>query len=97
MASLAAITGKPTAATAQLVAEGRESAARLYALLSRCHQLLVGSSALHGPVGLAEQILLCFDRALAKLHGVDDVAGAEDDDAAGSGRKRKPGRGLAGA
>ncbi|XP_052154570.1 transcription factor WRKY45-1-like [Oryza glaberrima] len=91
MLSLAAIAGKPTTASAQLVAEGRESAARLYALL-------VGSSALHGPLDLAEQILLCFDRALAKLHGVD-VAGAENDDAAGSGnvRKRKPGRGSAAA
>uniref|UniRef100_A0A0E0A0P6 WRKY domain-containing protein n=1 Tax=Oryza glumipatula TaxID=40148 RepID=A0A0E0A0P6_9ORYZ len=89
MVSLAAIADrKPTAASAQLVAEGRESAARLYALL-------VGSSALHGPVGLTEQILLCFDRALAKLHGVNLAGAEDDDDAAGNGnsRKRKSGRG----
>uniref|UniRef100_A0A0D9WHQ8 WRKY domain-containing protein n=1 Tax=Leersia perrieri TaxID=77586 RepID=A0A0D9WHQ8_9ORYZ len=80
----------------RFVAEGRDSAARLYALLGQCHQLLAGSSTLHGPVGLAEQIFHCFDRALAKLHG---VAGAEEDNvaSASSGRKRKPEHGSVAA
>ncbi|KAF0927816.1 hypothetical protein E2562_036236 [Oryza meyeriana var. granulata] len=91
--ALAATAGDSNALPAQLVAEGRKTAARLHDLLIGCLQLTAGSPTLYGPVGLAEQILFCFDRTLAKLHG---VAGTEDD-FAGSGRKRKPERGSAGA
>uniref|UniRef100_A0A0E0L3U8 WRKY domain-containing protein n=1 Tax=Oryza punctata TaxID=4537 RepID=A0A0E0L3U8_ORYPU len=92
--ALAATAGEYSNAASQLLTKGRKSAARLHDLLGQ--QLLAAGSpsTLHGPLVLTEQILCCFDRALAALHG--GAAGTEDD-AAGSGRKCKPERGSAGA
>uniref|UniRef100_A0A0E0A0P9 WRKY domain-containing protein n=1 Tax=Oryza glumipatula TaxID=40148 RepID=A0A0E0A0P9_9ORYZ len=100
--ALAATAGESSAASAsQLVAEGRRSAARLHALLCR-QQAAAGSSSstLHGcPMALTEQILCCFDRAIAALHGGAGAGCREDDDghAAVRGGKCKPERGSAGA
>uniref|UniRef100_J3M861 WRKY domain-containing protein n=1 Tax=Oryza brachyantha TaxID=4533 RepID=J3M861_ORYBR len=90
--TMALAAGELNALPTQLVTEGRESAARLHDLLIGCVQATAagstGSSTLYDTVALAEQILLCFDCALAKLHAV--AAGAEEDDAAArSGGERK--------
>ncbi|KAL5226385.1 hypothetical protein ABZP36_014650 [Zizania latifolia] len=79
--------------SSQLVAKGRETAALLHVLLGQ--QLPAGSPTLHVPVGLTKQILRCCDRVLAALHG--SASTEDNDDTAGSGRKRKTERGSAGS
>uniref|UniRef100_A0A0E0A0Q3 WRKY domain-containing protein n=1 Tax=Oryza glumipatula TaxID=40148 RepID=A0A0E0A0Q3_9ORYZ len=86
-----------TNAASRHVAKGRKAAAHLHSLLGQRLPAAAGSpssSTLHGLLVLTEQILRCFDRALAALHG--GAAGTWDDDAAGSGRKCKPERGEVG-
>lgn len=77
--ALATSTG-PASMVSELMAQGRESAAALEALLRGASPLAHG-----GLQELAEQILRCCDRALAALHG----GGGELSASGGADRKRK--------
>ena len=79
----------PATAASELVARGRKSAASLRAMLGQ--QQPEGGGAGATPRGLqvqdlVEQILRCFDRALAALGAATDT---EDAAAASSARKRR--------
>lgn len=69
----------PGFAASEILAKGRESAARLHAMLDQ-QQLPEISTMPHELQDLVEQILHCCDRALAALNG-------------SMGKKRKPERG----
>ncbi|XP_062232584.1 transcription factor WRKY45-2-like [Phragmites australis] len=85
---MAMATGTGACAVYELVAKGRESAAVLKALFEQ--QPEAAGEMPHGLRDLAEQILRCFNRALAALR-------SGTSDAAGGARKRKPERGSAAA
>ena len=77
----------PATAASELVARGRKSAASLRAMLGQQPAVRAGATP-HGLQlqDLVEQILRCFDRALAALGAATDT---EDAAAASSARKRR--------
>ncbi|KAL6841263.1 hypothetical protein ACP4OV_028781 [Aristida adscensionis] len=102
LAASSGLTQGAASAASELMARGRASAAALEALLQGAPAMAPAAPALAPPHGdsmreLAAQILRCYDRALAALHGEGAVVDADWTSGCRSRKRGWPPAGAAGA